>query len=312
VLKCVPVPEPINGKPLQTKQRVETLLQRLCLVREVHREWEHFVDWLKSLKLSDVRPDDIMRYKFHLIEERGLALVVYLCFLFIGTTIVFLPGNTPGTSAYRGDYSLGILITFMCFAMFVGMITGAGATPSRLTYMKGLRSARKEEKGRVAWFDDHASNAPRLISYCVVTLAAYAVFYSFVPIEQYLRQAAVLLVAVFYALSFLAALEAFRLGKHHEKKNFFILIVAVPWFFIPLIGFVFPLVDTLASFVPYLLIACPFLGVGLMSGVMNDDMLLGQESERALAITATIVNVLLAAILLVLAQLQRHRLGELE
>jgi hypothetical protein len=245
-------------------------------------------------------------------KSQALALVVYLYFLFIGATIVFLPGNTPGTEAYGGDYSLWILITFMYCAMFAGMITGAGATPSRLTYVKGLRRARKKGKGRVAWFDDHASNAPWLMSYCVVTLAAYAVFYSFVPIEQYLRQAIALLVTILYVLSFLAALEVFRLGKHHGKKNFFNLIVAVPWLFIPLIGFIFPLVDALTSFIPYLLIACPFLGVGITAGVMSDAMRPLQGSELTIAIAALIVNVLLAAILLILAQRQRHRLGELE
>jgi hypothetical protein len=88
--------------------------------------------------------------------------------------------------------------------------------------------------------------------------------------------------------------------------------VAVPWLFIPLIGFIFPLVDALTSFIPYLLIACPFLGVGITAGVMSDAMRPLQGSELTIAIAALIVNVLLAAILLILAQRQRHRLGELE
>ena len=200
----------------------------------------------------------------------------------------------------------------MYFAMFAGMISGAGTTPSRLIYLKGLRRAKKEDNGRLSWFDDHASNTPWLVSFCVATLAAYASFTPFVPTGQHLAQAVPLLVAIAYSVTFLAALEAFRLGRHHDKKNFFVLAVAVPWLFVPLLSFVFALVDVLEGITPYLSIACPFVGVGMTAGMMSDAMLTSPVSEYAFPISATVVNGLLATILLVLAQRQRHRLGELE
>ncbi|MDP7640201.1 MAG: hypothetical protein QGG73_10890 [Candidatus Hydrogenedentes bacterium] len=245
-------------------------------------------------------------------KSQSLALVAYLYFLFIGTTIVFLPGKTLG--GYRGypDTTIGILVNFMYFAMFAGMISGAGTTPSRLIYLKGLRRAKKEDNGRLSWFDDHASNTPWLVSFCVATLAAYASFTPFVPTGQHLAQAVPLLVAIAYSVTFLAALEAFRLGRHHDKKNFFVLAVAVPWLFVPLLSFVFALVDVLEGITPYLSIACPFVGVGMTAGMMSDAMLTSPVSEYAFPISATVVNGLLATILLVLAQRQRHRLGELE
>lgn len=245
-------------------------------------------------------------------KGQSLALFAFLSFLFIGTVIVFLPDETPRGSGIFPEESLAILVAFMYFAMFAGMLTGAGCTPSRLTYLKGLRRARKRESRSLALFDDHTSNAPWLASYAVVTLAAYGTFAPFVPIAQYLRYAVALMVAIAYVVWFLAALEAFRLGNHHEKRNLFVLAIAVPWFFIPLFSFVFSLVGALEDFVPYFLVACPFFGVGLTFFAMSETVIEFRGIKLPFAIAATIVNTLLAVILLIVARRQRKRLDESE
>jgi hypothetical protein len=197
------------------------------------------------------------------------------------------------------------------FAMFFYFILGLTilgaltATPTYLSYTKGLCRMRKLGLRRLSLSDDQNSNMLWLIALCSIVTVAYFIIRYGIKVNI-LDQIYCLIVLLCQIVFFASALEFFQLSRFHQKKIFFWTAMAILWFIVPIFGLVTSPIVTSKAYMHYFFSPSPIFGTVSLTEMLSP--------HRASTVDfpihfSMVINFILTVIAVVLALRERQRLS---
>lgn len=239
-------------------------------------------------------------------KSQTLMATFYTFVLFTGS---FMSIMLFGIDHY---YSLKQYVHFLLyFILAFGMGGALLATPNYLSYIRGLRRAKKLKITRINTADNSSSNGMWLVVFCFIaalTLSFYFVLFKVQIIPALMATLTVLSYVVFFA----TFLEFYQLSQYHNKKSIAWTIIIIFWILIPVLGLVMKSVIRDSIVYMFLLAPSPFFGgMEPVSQVINPPQYTYTNQEMSLAISLGVAGSM-AVLTTILAYLQRQKLKNLQ
>lgn len=237
-------------------------------------------------------------------KAQTLLATFYTFILFTGSFVSIL---LMGQERY---YSLSHHVGFLLYFILTFGIGGAIlATPNYLSYLRGLRRARKLNITKINSADNSSSNGMWLIAFCftaAVTLSFYFVFFKTQIIPAVMAAATVLSYIVFFA----SFLEYYQLSPFHNKKSIAWTIIIIFWILIPIFGLVTKSLIRDSMLYKFLLAPSPFFGgMEPVIRIISPPRYSYSTDEMSIAISLGVAGSMAVAAV-ILAHLQRQKLNK--
>ncbi len=197
-----------------------------------------------------------------LSKPTTLLISFYILFLHTGSTF---PQIFDTTSNYYFSYrypsgSLEVWSYLLTLCVALGILGTLVITPTRLSYMKGLRRSRKLGLRQLNSSDDQSSNVTWLLCFCFAVSIVYFIFayiYRIMPSQKFLGWVLLLIVPVFFA----QALEYFHLSRYHTKPIIFWTTMIILWILLPIFAAIFQSITPDSTVTHYLMAFSPINAV---------------------------------------------------
>jgi len=231
-----------------------------------------------------------------LSKRVSLAAIFFILFMYFGSACSHI---------LYGDYSGTYIITSGIWLIIITGVIGAMiATPSHLSFVRGLRRCQKFGKTSFDPSGDESGHSVWLILYCLLATFIYWLYLDLFQI-QLLKSLPGLLILLSYPVFFAALYEYCKLTTHRHKKVFFITTLLILWILVPAFGLMIKGISAASSFAEFLIAFSPVMG-GL-TPVINIYSSYPQLSFREVEL---FVSNFMALIALLMAHRQRRRIVE--
>ncbi|MGE0266834.1 MAG: hypothetical protein AB7S78_00080 [Candidatus Omnitrophota bacterium] len=235
-------------------------------------------------------------------KPQTLLATFYTFILFTGSFVSILLMGQDGY--YSTAHHVGFLLYFILTFGIGGAIL---ATPNYLSFIRGLRRAKKLNLSKINSADNSSSNGMWLVVFCfiaTVTLSFFYIYFKIQTLSAVMATATVLSYVIFFA----SFLEFYQLSRYHNKKGIAWTIIIIFWVLIPVFGLVTKKIIQDSVVYKFLLAPSPFFG-GLepVIRIMNPSRHSYTNPEMSLGISLSVAGGM-AVIAAVLAYLQRQKL----
>lgn len=238
-------------------------------------------------------------------KSQTLMATFYALILFCGSFVSIL---LLGVDQY---YSVNQYVYFLLYFILVFGIFGAIlATPNYLSFVRGLRRAKKLNLKKSNPADNASSNVMWQIVFSFITAVTLAFFYALFHVELPKAVMATLTV-LSYIVFFASFLEYYQLSRFHNKKSIAWTILIVFWVLIPIFGLVMKSVIRNSPVYKFLLAPSPFFGGMEPVARLIHPPRYYSGDENSLVISLAVAGGM-AVIVTLLAYLQRQRLKNLQ
>lgn len=201
-----------------------------------------------------------------LSKIQSLGLVSLLIFLFLGSawSVLLNPSKYFDNESY--------FLVYLYYVLFLGILGAIMQTPNRLTYFKGLKRAKKLNVEKLNPYDDQNSNVYFLIM-LIIVIGLGALGFSFWIDLSSLKMMSYLLLTILQILILAGAWEFFSLGENYLKKSLFVVVLSIPWFFLPIFSLIVsPALKTNLSILKNLLCSLsPFFTLAVLTDIFKDS-----------------------------------------
>lgn len=234
-------------------------------------------------------------------KSQTLMATFFILFLYCGSfTSLLLAGTGRRYSFNEGGAILWVLI------IILGIIGSVLATPSQLSFVRGLRRVKKQGLAKIQSHENAASNVVWMGVFAFI--AALSLAYVFYLYRVNLLHAIIgITIILSYIIFFASYMEFFQLSRHHAKKAIAFTVLIILWIFVPLTALILKSIIGKSS-VTYLFMVAPspfFGGLEPVSRLIKNSSTPTTTSQLLMTLA---VPALLAAITATLAYAQRKRL----
>jgi hypothetical protein len=236
-----------------------------------------------------------------LTKIQALSLIGFFVFLFLGSSLSVL-WNPPLKHALRPNDHL---LAYLYFVLFLGMFTLFSQTPNRLSYLKGLRRAQRLGIKKLGRYDDQTSNIYFLIMFTVIVLAGALGFSAWIDFLEFKNLSFLLLILLQIAF-FAGTWEYFSLSPNYSKKSLFVVILSIPWLFLPLFSVITsPALKSSFSLLKSIFCSLsPFFSLAVLSDLLKN------KSDLPQAYLIIIINILATVLVLFAASNLRRTIKQ--
>ncbi|MHC4506155.1 MAG: hypothetical protein ACYTFI_22905, partial [Planctomycetota bacterium] len=164
--------------------------------------------WIAAIRTIS-RPERPM-----LSKAQSLGCVALVFFLFVGSALPILEAIGASYRGSRGYSDTAVVMAFFFYtAIFLGLVSAAGATPGHLLHLKGLSRMRKLGRARLGLMDDEASNSVWLAGFIVLFAVSYVALGRYLSWSSTFEIVAAPVIVICYVAWFAGALEYFRISR---------------------------------------------------------------------------------------------------
>jgi len=256
--------------------------------------------WIAAIR-NISRPERPM-----LSKTQWLGCIALVFFLSVGSALPILDVlAVRGWGRYDHSDTAVVMAFFFYIAIFLGLISAAGATPGHLLHLKGLSRMRKLGRARLGLMDDEASNRAWLAGFVALFAVSYVALGRYLLWPSTFEIIAAPVIMVCYVAWFAGALEYFRVSRFRSSKGLFAVAIAILWIVIPMFG-VFAMWPSATDEPSFLFFApSPVFGPLALAGGLGGGM--SRLETLDFMATALVVNLALAVATLELAGRERKR-----
>lgn len=173
-------------------------------------------------------------------KEQQLVGLMYIFFIFLADVYIdfVYPKFFPYAGVAQRYYDTVFILSFGFLVLSSGIIGTFMSTPSRLSYLIGLKKSAKSGK-KLSALDEHNTNFFWLMLFIMISLSYFLILQPLLTNIDKNFYSIILIIMLIQITALAGSWEAFALSRFGSSPILFIVGVSILWIFLPIFGSIF-------------------------------------------------------------------------